>query len=198
MSNQISDWGIFAIFFLQRHQPLVDDRLKQGLVAMAVHMVVQAFTFVVFPIIVGRAEPDVPGDGCPRLRLGFIYLCVLPSTVSSSVAMTRAGPRQRGGFHLQRHVIDADWRVHDAIAGDAVSCGRDGGGARLARWWGTWRRSCCCHSPSARRCALSGGLVLPAGSHGPTSSIRRRHPAAGLQRVQRFGGRGLWRDHGAG
>src|SRR3546814_10486829 len=49
---------------------------------------VQVFTFGVFPLIwlvsdslLGRHMPSL-------LMLGFFYLCVLPSTISSSVALT--------------------------------------------------------------------------------------------------------------
>ena len=85
--DRLSDWGIFAIFFLHG-VGLSTERLKQGLSRWPVHLVVQVFTFVVFPIIgvilaVG-ANRWLPHD----LVLGFLYLCVLPSTVSSSVAMT--------------------------------------------------------------------------------------------------------------
>jgi sodium/bile acid cotransporter 7 len=85
--DRLSDLGIFAIFFLHG-VALSTERLKQGLARWPVHLVVQAFTFVVFPVIgvalaVG-ADRWLPHD----LMLGFLYLCVLPSTVSSSVAMT--------------------------------------------------------------------------------------------------------------
>ena len=85
--DKLSDWGIFAIFFLHGIG-LSTERLKQGLARWPVHLVVQVFTFVVFPIIgvalAAGADRWVPHD----LVLGFLYLCVLPSTVSSSVAMT--------------------------------------------------------------------------------------------------------------
>lgn len=85
--DSLSDWGIFVIFFLHG-VGLSTERLKQGLARWPVHLVVQVFTFVVFPIIgvilaVG-GHHWLPHD----LVLGFLYLCVLPSTVSSSVAMT--------------------------------------------------------------------------------------------------------------
>ncbi len=85
--DAIADWGIFTIFFLHGIG-LSTERLRQGLSRWPVHVVVQVFTFVVFPVLaivlsltVGRWLPD-------ELMLGIIYLCALPSTVSSSVAMT--------------------------------------------------------------------------------------------------------------
>lgn len=86
-ADELSDWGIFTIFFLHGIG-LSTEKLRQGFSRWPVHLVVQAFTFVLFPLLfialdalIGRALP-------PDLRLGFCYLCVLPSTVSSSVAMT--------------------------------------------------------------------------------------------------------------
>jgi sodium/bile acid cotransporter 7 len=85
--DTISDWGIFTIFFLHGIA-LSTERLKQGLARWPVHLVVQSFTFVVFPLI-GFVLALTGGRWLPHdLMLGFIYLCVLPSTVSSSVAMT--------------------------------------------------------------------------------------------------------------
>ncbi len=83
----VADWGVVAIFFLHG-MGLSTEKLRQGLARWPVHLVVQAFTFGVFPLLwlgldraVGRW---MPAD----LMLGFLYLCALPSTVSSSVAMT--------------------------------------------------------------------------------------------------------------
>jgi sodium/bile acid cotransporter 7 len=85
--DSLSNWGIFAIFFLHG-VALSTERLKQGLARWPVHVVVQVFTFGVFPIIgialAAGGQRWLPHD----LVLGFLYLCVLPSTVSSSVAMT--------------------------------------------------------------------------------------------------------------
>ncbi|MEQ1756953.1 MAG: bile acid:sodium symporter family protein [Vicinamibacterales bacterium] len=85
--DKVSDWGIFAIFFLHGIA-LSTERLKQGLSRWPVHIVVQVFTFLIFPII--GIVVSIAGARFlpPDLVLGFIYLCVLPSTVSSSVAMT--------------------------------------------------------------------------------------------------------------
>jgi sodium/bile acid cotransporter 7 len=79
--------GIFAVFFLHG-VGLSTEKLKAGMSRWKLHAVVQVFTFVVFPLLwlVLRATAGdlVP----PHLLLGFLYLCALPSTISSSVAMT--------------------------------------------------------------------------------------------------------------
>lgn len=85
--DKVGDIGIFLIFFLHG-MGLSTDSLKHGASRWKLHLVVQVSTFVLFPLwwlllnaLVGRF---IPHD----LLLGFFYLAVLPSTVSSSVAMT--------------------------------------------------------------------------------------------------------------
>jgi sodium/bile acid cotransporter 7 len=67
---------------------LSTERLVHGLSRWRLHLLVQAFTFVAFPLLWlafrGLAGGVVPAD----LMLGFFYLSALPSTISSSVAMT--------------------------------------------------------------------------------------------------------------
>ncbi len=79
--------GIMLVFFLHGAN-LSPDKLKAGFTQWQLHLFVQLATFVLFPIIgigifmVGRGW--LPND----MLLGFFYLCALPSTISSSVAMT--------------------------------------------------------------------------------------------------------------
>ena len=54
------------------------------------HLVVQLATFVVFPALTLALVALAGGSISPDLRIGFGYLGALPSTVSSSVAMTAA------------------------------------------------------------------------------------------------------------
>lgn len=85
--DRVGDVGIFLIFFLHG-MGLSTDSLKHGLSRWKLHLMVQASTFVLFPLwwcVLNFAVGDlIPHD----LKLGFFYLAVLPSTVSSSVAMT--------------------------------------------------------------------------------------------------------------
>ncbi|MBS1156887.1 MAG: Bile acid:sodium symporter [Proteobacteria bacterium] len=88
-AETLSDWGIFAIFFLHGIS-LSTEKLKQGLLRWQVHLLVQIFTFAVFPLL-WLAFDLLAGRWIPLdLMLGFFYLCALPSTISSSVAMTSA------------------------------------------------------------------------------------------------------------
>ena len=85
--DQMANGGIAIVFFLHG-LGISPQSLRDGMSRWKVHIFVQLCTFAVFPLIwidtyalVGRWLP-------PGLALGFCYLCALPSTISSSVAMT--------------------------------------------------------------------------------------------------------------
>jgi solute carrier family 10 (sodium/bile acid cotransporter), member 7 len=81
--------GIALIFFLHG-LALSFAALKAGTLRWPLHVVVQTSTFLLFPLL-GLALNVALGDRvAPDLKLGLFYLCALPSTVSSSVAMTAA------------------------------------------------------------------------------------------------------------
>jgi solute carrier family 10 (sodium/bile acid cotransporter), member 7 len=83
-------FGIAAILFLQGLS-LAFERLKSGAGNWRLHVIIQSFTFIVFPIVgiflfitvplIWAAEPA-------GIRQGLLYLCVLPSTISTSVVLT--------------------------------------------------------------------------------------------------------------
>ncbi|MDE2431842.1 MAG: bile acid:sodium symporter [Burkholderiales bacterium] len=83
----VTDIGVLGLFFLHG-MGLSTESLKDGASRWRLHLLVQSCTYVWFPLwwavcvlLVGRW---VPHD----LQMGFFFLAVLPSTVSSSVAMT--------------------------------------------------------------------------------------------------------------
>lgn len=79
--------GVALIFFLHG-MALPSSALRAGTLRWPLHLVIQAFTFVVFPVL-GIGLLWAVGDRmAPGLRLGFFFLCALPSTVSSSIALT--------------------------------------------------------------------------------------------------------------
>lgn len=86
MENLV-DIGVGLVFFLHG-LTISTSSFKAGLMRWPVHMVIQVLTFAIFPLLFfpfSKAfSPIVP----PALMLGFLYLCVLPSTITSSVAMT--------------------------------------------------------------------------------------------------------------
>jgi sodium/bile acid cotransporter 7 len=79
--------GVALVFFL--HGLTISlDSFKAGLMRWPVHIVVQLLTFALFPILFYPFRALFAGFVPPALMLGFLYLCVLPSTITSSVAMT--------------------------------------------------------------------------------------------------------------
>jgi sodium/bile acid cotransporter 7 len=85
----VNKLGVALIFFLHG-LTLSFAALRAGTLLWKLHLVVQAATFIVFPLL-GLGAVAVIGDAFGRdLRVGLFYLCALPSTVSSSVAMTAA------------------------------------------------------------------------------------------------------------
>lgn len=87
--DAIIDYGIAAVFFLHG-MGIPGEQLRAGLARWPLHLMVQGFTFGVFPLL-GLILHAMAGTWLPPyLMLGFFYLCALPSTISSSVAMTGA------------------------------------------------------------------------------------------------------------
>jgi solute carrier family 10 (sodium/bile acid cotransporter), member 7 len=81
--------GVSLIFFL--HGLLLSfAALRAGTLLWRLHLVVQLSTYVLCPLCGLAALALIGGALDPSLRLGVFYLCALPSTVSSSVAMTAA------------------------------------------------------------------------------------------------------------
>ncbi|SQG00545.1 transporter [Paucimonas lemoignei] len=79
--------GVFVVFFLHGVN-LSSEQIKHGLKNWRLHIMVQAFTFVVFPVIWLICNKAFGSYVPALLMLGFLYLCALPSTISSSVALT--------------------------------------------------------------------------------------------------------------
>ncbi len=81
--------GVALIFFLNGVS-LSFAAMKAGALRWPVHVLVQATTFLVFPVIGIGLLWLTDAWISPELAIGFFFLCALPSTVSSSVAMTSA------------------------------------------------------------------------------------------------------------
>jgi len=79
-----------ALVFLLHGLLLSFAALRAGTLRWRVHLVVQGCTFLFFPLLGLALLPLLEGVLSPELRLGFFFVCALPSTVSSSVAMTAA------------------------------------------------------------------------------------------------------------
>jgi sodium/bile acid cotransporter 7 len=79
--------GVFVVFFLHGVN-LSSEQIANGLRNWRLHLMIQAFTFVVFPAIWLVCDLLLGSHAPALLMLGFFYLCALPSTISSSVALT--------------------------------------------------------------------------------------------------------------
>ena len=79
--------GVSLVFFLHG-AALSREKIVEGARNWRLHLFVQSCTFILFPligaVILFVCKPFIPAE----LLLGVFYLCALPSTVSSSVAMT--------------------------------------------------------------------------------------------------------------
>lgn len=88
--DRVTQLGVMLVFFLHGAN-LSPKNLRQGIANWRLHVFVQTTTFVVFPII-GAAVYWLGRGWLPiDLLLGLFYLCALPSTITSSVAMTALG-----------------------------------------------------------------------------------------------------------
>jgi sodium/bile acid cotransporter 7 len=85
--DDAATYGIGIVFLLYGLN-LAPGRLLAGLTQWRVHIVVQVGTFVLFPLLVLAVFQLLPASVPTGVLLGFFFLAALPSTVSSSVAMT--------------------------------------------------------------------------------------------------------------
>lgn len=86
-ADRAATYGIAIIFFLYGAS-LETSRLLESAARWKLHLVVQLATFGLFPLVVVIAMPLIGKVFPPEVAIGFFFLAALPSTVSSSVAMT--------------------------------------------------------------------------------------------------------------
>jgi solute carrier family 10 (sodium/bile acid cotransporter), member 7 len=79
-----------ALIFLLHGIGLSFAALKAGTLHWRLHLLVQTCTFLLFPVLGLALFFGAAAWLSPELRLGLFFLCALPSTVSSSVALTAA------------------------------------------------------------------------------------------------------------
>jgi sodium/bile acid cotransporter 7 len=85
--DKVATYGIAVVFFLYG-LTLAPDKLRQGAAHWRLHLTVQLATFVLFPVVVFLLILPFEARFPAALATGFLYLAALPSTVSSSVALT--------------------------------------------------------------------------------------------------------------
>ncbi|MGV9412197.1 bile acid:sodium symporter family protein [Nocardia sp. NPDC003693] len=79
--------AIALLFFLYGAR-LSPNEAVEGLKHWRLHLVVLACTFVLFPVLGVAAHLLVPGVLTEDLYTGLLFLCLVPSTVQSSIAFT--------------------------------------------------------------------------------------------------------------
>jgi sodium/bile acid cotransporter 7 len=79
---------VIALLFLLYGARLSPQQAWHGLRQWKLHLLVLATTFVVFPLLGLAARALVPSVLTDDLYLGLLFLCLVPSTVQSSIAFT--------------------------------------------------------------------------------------------------------------
>ena len=86
----LNNAGIALILFLQGIS-LALEKIKAGAGNWRLHVIIQSFTFVIFPLVgllLNLLVPWIWPTEPEAIRQGLLYLCVLPSTISTSVVLT--------------------------------------------------------------------------------------------------------------
>lgn len=81
----LTDAAIGLLFFLHGAK-LSRQAVLAGITHWRLHLLVLAATFVLFPLLGLLLQPLLAALTTPPLALGLLYLCLLPSTVQSSIA----------------------------------------------------------------------------------------------------------------
>lgn len=85
--NLITTLAIGLLFFFHGAK-LSREAVIAGATHWRLHLTVLACTFVMFPLLGLALQPVLQPLVTPQLYLGILFLCVLPSTVQSSIAFT--------------------------------------------------------------------------------------------------------------
>lgn len=85
--GHVTTVAIGLLFFLHGAK-LSREAIVAGMLHWRLHLVVLASTFVMFPLMGLALKPLALAVLTPDLYLGILFLCVLPSTVQSSIAFT--------------------------------------------------------------------------------------------------------------
>lgn len=88
--DKLTGIGVAIVFFLHG-LGLSPKAIKEGVSNWKLHIYIQAATFVVYPLLWLILGDALLAYLPAALAFGFCYLFVLPSTISSSVAMTSVG-----------------------------------------------------------------------------------------------------------
>ncbi len=85
--DHITNAAICLLFFLHGAK-LPREAIVAGITHWRLHLLVLACTFALFPLLGIGLRPVLEPLVTPELYLGVLFLCMLPSTVQSSIAFT--------------------------------------------------------------------------------------------------------------
>jgi len=85
--SQFTAFAIGALFFLHGAK-LPREAIVAGLTHWRLHLLVLCCTFVMFPLLGLILKPVAQPMMTPELYMGILFLCMLPSTVQSSIGFT--------------------------------------------------------------------------------------------------------------
>src|SRR5262252_439836 len=88
--NWVTNVAVGLLFFLHGAK-LSREAVVAGATHWRLHALVLASTFVLFPLLGLAAKPLLAPLVTPTLYMGILFLCTLPSTVQSSIALTSMG-----------------------------------------------------------------------------------------------------------
>jgi solute carrier family 10 (sodium/bile acid cotransporter), member 7 len=83
--------AVIAVMFFMQGARLSRAAVLAGLGHWRLHLAILCCTFVLFPLLGLGLHALLPGLLTPSLWLGVLFVCVLPSTVQSSIAFTSIG-----------------------------------------------------------------------------------------------------------
>jgi sodium/bile acid cotransporter 7 len=89
MFNNVTHVAVSLLFFLHGAK-LSREAVIAGVTHWRLHLLVLLCTFALFPLLGLLLKPVLTPLVTPDLYLGILFLCMLPSTVQSSIAFTAA------------------------------------------------------------------------------------------------------------
>ncbi len=85
LPDVVSKGGVCLIFFFQG-LALKPNEIKRGALNWKLHLWIQSFIFVLAPVLAWMIVSVFGTEWDPALRVGFLYLGFLPTTITSAVA----------------------------------------------------------------------------------------------------------------
>ena len=144
--------AIALLFFLYGAR-LSPTEAWHGLRHWRLHLLVLAATFVAFPLLGLAARALVPSVLTPGLYTGVLFLCLVPSTVQSSIAFTSIAHGNVPSGDRERVAVQHARRGTHPAAGRAADAHRRRTADRRVGGRSTSCCSCCCRSSAVSCCA---------------------------------------------